>query len=144
MPSAQTIPSNGLVAYDPDGHPVAGRTPIAQATAGGTSFTPGNDTAISAAAAAGERHYIKRLRLQCSAVPTADGLITVKDNTGGTVIFNIQAETAMAAGTQLDFVFDTPLPSATAGTLVVDAAANTGTWRIYVDGYDMAVEAVAQ
>lgn len=138
-PALSPLPNDGAaVAYDPDGHQVANRVPIAQASAGGTLVAAGAaDTALTAAAGANQRHYMQRLFMQCTVAPTADGLISIKDAAAGTIIFQVQAETAMAQGTQLNFPFDTPLPSATAGALVVDSAANTGTWRYFVVGYDM-------
>lgn len=140
MPTPQVIPPNGpaVIPYDGDGFPVSGRSPIAQATAGGTSVAPGAaDTALTAAAAAGERHFIQQIIAQCIVAPTADGIISIKDAAGGNVLFKIQAETAMAQGTQLKYEFKTPLRGAIAGVISIDSAANTGTWVYFIDGFDM-------
>lgn len=138
MPTPQVLAPESQVSFDPDGFPTTGRTPITQGSPGGTSVGAGaTDTAVSGAAAAGERHFVQQLIAQCTAVPTADGIISLKDNTGGNIIFKIQAETAMLAGAQLKYEFKTPLRSAIAGTLVIDSAANTGTWTYFIDGFDM-------
>jgi hypothetical protein len=128
---------------------------LLQATAGGVSQAAGaggvTNVALTVATPGpvapatltltNRRQIMMRLIMQCTAVPTANGTITIKDRSGGTVIFNVEAQTTMTAGTQLSFVFDTPLRSfddtALAGgfSFVVDMPANTGTWRFYVVGF---------
>jgi hypothetical protein len=130
-------------------------TPLVQATAGGVSQAAGGagvtNVALTVATAGpvapavttltNQRQLMQRLIMQCSAVPTANGLISIKTSSGGVVIFQVEAQTTMAVGTQLSYVFDTPLRTVSdvglvgGFSFVVDMAVNTGTWRFFVDGF---------
>lgn len=139
----------------PVGPTIVAQTALVQATAGGVSQAAGGggstNVALTAATPApvapatqtvtNQRQLMARLIMQCTAVPTANGLISIKDKSGGVVLFLVEAQTTMLAGTQLNFPFDVPLrtvsDTALAGgfSFVVDMAANTGTWRFYVVGF---------
>lgn len=138
---ARGVPSGSSVAYDPDGFPSLARSPIVQQTAGGRSVAAGAggnaNVQLTNAPAAGQRSFIQQIIAQCTVVPTADGTITFLDGTGGTVLFNMEAETSNPVGTQQRFVFNTPIPTSVITGVFVTLPANTGTWRFYIDGYDM-------
>lgn len=139
----------------PAGPQVVAWTPLVQATAGGVTQAAGvggqSNIALTVATAGpvapaaqtltNQRQLMQRLIMQCTAAPTANGVIAIKDKSGGTVLFNVEAQTTMAVGTKLEFPFDTPLrtisDTALAGgfSFVVDMAVNTGTWRFFVVGF---------
>lgn len=135
----------------PAGSQVVAWTPLVQATAGGVSQAAGgagvSNIALTVATPpatltlTNQRQLMQRLIMQCTAVATANGVVAIKDKSGGTVLFNVEVQTTMAVGTQLSFVFDTPLRSVSdtalvgAFSFVVDMAVNTGTWRFFVVGF---------
>lgn len=138
----------------PQGFIVA-QTALVQATAGGVSQAAGaggqTNVALTVATpgpvapatltVTNRRQLMQRLILQCTAAPTANGTITIKDKSGGTVLFVFEAQTTMTAGLVFNFPFETPLRSfddtALVGgfSFVTDMAVNTGTWRFYVVGF---------
>jgi len=136
MPTTTTVPTGGPVPYDPDGHQVVGRTPIGQAAAGGVSAGPGT-TVLTNVPAANNAHIVQHIRMQCSAAPAADGTISIQD-TNGNVIFVAEVVATFVKGQQIEAFFDTPKKTLSDAVAVqAVAAANTGTWRYYIDGFTM-------
>ena len=120
--------------------------PISQQTAGGRQVIAGagGQTNVALTLVSGsnfDRGLMSRLIMVCSATPTAGGAISIKDSSAGTVIFIVDVTTAMVVGTVLQFPFDVPLRAAApvginpGAAFHVDLAANTGTWRFFIDGF---------
>lgn len=121
-------------------------TPITQQTAGGRQVTAGaggqaNVALTNVSSLNYDQGLMKRLIMTCSAAPTGAGAITIKDASAGNTLFILDVTTSIAAGTVLSFTFDVPLRAALpvganpGAAFHVDMAANTGTWRFFIDGY---------
>lgn len=133
-----SLPPGALPEYDPDGHDVINRQAIGLAVAGGTSIAAGAvNTAITSVPGTGQVQFLQSLRLVCTTTPGGAGNLSLKDQTGGTVLLVIPVAASYVAGQVLEYRFPVPLRSVGNFAFAAATAAGTGTWMWFPEGFVM-------